>query len=106
MNCIKQVVTDQYAIYNGDCVEVIAGLPDKSVDYSIFNPPFSSLYTYSNSPRDMGNARNDGEFFEQFQFLIKQIARGCPGPSPTTCASGSHLSGCPGPRHCPSPCHR
>lgn len=75
MNCIKQVVTDQYAIYNGDCVEVIAGLPDKSVDYSIFSPPFSSLYTYSNSPRDMGNARNDGEFFEQFQYLIKQLAR-------------------------------
>ena len=75
MNCIKQVVTDQYAIYNGDCVEVIAGLPDKSVDYSIFSPPFSSLYTYSNSPRDMGNARNDGEFFEQFRFLIKQLAR-------------------------------
>lgn len=75
MNCIKQVVTDQYAIYNGDCVEVIAGLPDKSVDYSIFSPPFSSLYTYSNSPRDMGNARNDGEFFDQFQFLIKQLAR-------------------------------
>ena len=75
MNCIKQVVTDQYAIYNGDCVEVIAGLPDKSVDYSVFSPPFSSLYTYSNSPRDMGNARNDGEFFEQFQFLIKQMAR-------------------------------
>lgn len=75
MNCIKQVVTDQYAIYNGDCVEVIAGLPDKSVDYSIFSPPFSSLYTYSNSPRDMGNARNDGEFFEQLQYLIKQLAR-------------------------------
>lgn len=75
MNCINQVVTDQYAIYNGDCVEVIAGLPDNSVDYSIFSPPFSSLYTYSNSPRDMGNARNDGEFFDQFQFLIKQLAR-------------------------------
>lgn len=75
MNCINQVVTDQYAIYNGDCVEVIAGLPDKSVDYSIFSPPFSSLYTYSNSPRDMGNARNDGEFFDQFHFLIKQLAR-------------------------------
>jgi DNA modification methylase len=75
MDCIKQVVTDQYAIYNGDCVEVVAGLPDRSVDYSIFSPPFSSLYTYSNSPRDMGNARNDGEFFDQFQYLIKQLAR-------------------------------
>lgn len=75
MNCIKQAVTDQYAIYNGDCVEVIAGLPDKSVDYSIFSPPFSSLYTYSNSPRDMGNARSDDEFFEQFQYLIKELKR-------------------------------
>lgn len=75
MNCINQVITDQYAIYNGDCIEVIAGLPDKSVDYSIFSPPFSSLYTYSNSPRDMGNARNDEEFYAQFQFLIKELAR-------------------------------
>ena len=75
MNCINQVVTDQYAIYNGDCIEVIAGLPDKSVDYSIFSPPFSSLYTYSNSPRDMGNARTDEEFYAQFQFLIKELAR-------------------------------
>lgn len=75
MNCINQVVTDQYAIYNGDCIEVIAGLPDKSVDYSIFSPPFSSLYTYSNSPRDMGNARTDDEFYAQFQFLIKELAR-------------------------------
>jgi len=75
MNCIEQLTTDSYALYNGDCVEVLQGLPDNSVDYSIFSPPFSSLYTYSNSPRDMGNCRNDDEFFEQFQFLIKQLAR-------------------------------
>ncbi len=75
MNCIEQITTDNYSIFNGDCVEVIAGLPDNSVDYSIFSPPFSSLYTYSNSPRDMGNARNDGEFFEQFGYLIKELAR-------------------------------
>lgn len=75
MNCISQVDRNDYSLFNGDCVEVIAGLPDNSVDYSIFSPPFSSLYTYSNSPRDMGNARNDGEFFEQFQYLIKQLAR-------------------------------
>ena len=55
MNCIEQVETTDYALFNGDCVEVIAGLPDRSVDYSIFSPPFSSLYTYSNSPHDMGN---------------------------------------------------
>lgn len=75
MNCIEQISTDNYTIFNGDCVEVIQGLPDNSVDYSIFSPPFSSLYTYSNSPRDMGNVRNDDEFFEQFGFLVKQLAR-------------------------------
>jgi DNA modification methylase len=75
MNCIDQVVTDQYAIYQGDCVEVLRGIPDESIDYSIFSPPFASLYTYSNSPRDMGNCRNDAEFFEHLGFLITELRR-------------------------------
>lgn len=75
MNCIDQVVTDNYALYHGDCVEVLRGLPDASVGYSIFSPPFASLYTYSNSPRDMGNVRNDGEFFEHFEYLIAELRR-------------------------------
>lgn len=75
MNVLDQVVTDRYAIYHGDCVEVLAGLPEKSVDYSIFSPPFASLYTYSNSPRDMGNCKSDAEFFAQFDFLVQQLAR-------------------------------
>lgn len=75
MNVIEQVVTDQYALYHGDCVEVLAGLPEHSVDYSIFSPPFASLYTYSNSPRDMGNCKSDKEFFDQFDFLVRQLAR-------------------------------
>ncbi len=75
MNCISQTITDKWALYQGDCVEVIAGLPAKSVDYSIFSPPFASLYTYSNSPRDMGNVRNDAEFFEHFAHLVKQLVR-------------------------------
>lgn len=75
MNCINQIVTDKWALYQGDCVEVLAGLPAKSVDYSIFSPPFASLYTYSNSPRDMGNVRNDAEFFDHFSHLVKQLAR-------------------------------
>lgn len=75
MNCIDQVVTDRYAIYHGDCVDVIKGLPDNSVGYSIFSPPFASLYTYSNSPRDMGNVRSDAEFFEHFDYLIAELAR-------------------------------
>ena len=75
MNCIDQTVTDKWAIYNGDCVEVVKGLPDHSIGYSIFSPPFSSLYTYSNSPRDMGNCRNDKDFFEHFGFLIDELRR-------------------------------
>jgi DNA modification methylase len=75
MNCIDQVITDKYAAYHGDCVEVFKGLPDHSIGYSIFSPPFASLYTYSNSPRDMGNVRNDAEFFEHLDYLIAELAR-------------------------------
>jgi len=75
MNVIDQDIADKHAIYHGDCVEVLAGLPAASVDYSIFSPPFASLYTYSNSPRDMGNCRNDAEFFEQFDYLVQQLLR-------------------------------
>lgn len=75
MNCIDQVITDRYALYHGDCVEVLKGLPDHSIGYSIFSPPFASLYTYSNSPRDMGNVRNDAEFFEHLDYLIAELAR-------------------------------
>lgn len=75
MNCIDQTITEKWAIYNGDCVEVVKGLPDHSIGYSIFSPPFSSLYTYSNSPRDMGNCRNDADFFEHFGYLIDELRR-------------------------------
>lgn len=75
MNCIEQTVTDQWTLANGDCVEVLRGLPANSIDYSIFSPPFSSLYTYSNSPRDMGNVRNDAEFFEHFSHLVAELRR-------------------------------
>ncbi len=75
MNCVDQEVTEQWAMYNGDCVEVLRGLPASSIDYSIFSPPFSSLYTYSNSPRDMGNCRTDDEFFEHFGYLIDELRR-------------------------------
>lgn len=75
MNCVNQVVTDKYTLINGDCVEVLRGIPAASVDYSIFSPPFASLYTYSNSPRDMGNVRSDAEFFEHFGFLVAELRR-------------------------------
>jgi DNA modification methylase len=75
MNCIQQVVTPNYTAINGDCVEALRGLPDHCIGYSIFSPPFASLYTYSNSPRDMGNCRDDAEFFEHMGFLIKELRR-------------------------------
>jgi hypothetical protein len=72
---IDSVVTENYALYHGDCIEVIKGIPSESVGYSIFSPPFSSLYVYSNSPRDMGNVRDDREFFAHFAFLIRELYR-------------------------------
>lgn len=72
---INQSVGDGYVAYHGDCVEVVKTLPDRSVDYSIFSPPFASLYTYSNSPRDMGNCRSDEEFFAHFAHLIRELRR-------------------------------
>ena len=75
MNCIDQVVTDRYTAIHGDCVQALQGLPDHSIGYSIFSPPFASLYTYSNSPRDMGNVRTDAEFFEHFDYLVAELLR-------------------------------
>lgn len=75
MKILDQCVTDRWAMYHGDCNEVMAGLPARSVDYSIFSPPFASLYTYSNSPRDLGNVRDQAEFFDHFAFAVDGLMR-------------------------------
>lgn len=75
MKVINQKVNERYALYNGDCVEVMAGLPEQSIDYSIFSPPFESLYTYSDSDRDLGNCRSTEEFYEHLQFIADQLFR-------------------------------
>lgn len=75
MSVIDQKEGDGWVLYRGDCVEVLRQLPDASVGYSIFSPPFSSLYTYSNSDRDMGNCANDDEFFAHFGFLVAELGR-------------------------------
>jgi hypothetical protein len=72
---LDQTIGRNFAVYNADCVDVLASLPDHSVDFSVFSPPFSSLYTYSNSERDMGNAANDDEFFDHFGFLAPELLR-------------------------------
>ena len=68
-------ITENYAIYNGDTTEIIKGIPDNSIGLSVFSPPFSSLYTYSNSDRDLGNSKSDEEFFTHFQFIIEDLYR-------------------------------
>lgn len=75
MNVLDQVITERYSIYHGDTVDVARGLPDSSVHFSVFSPPFSSLYTYSASPRDLGNSRDDAEFWTQYRFLIAESYR-------------------------------
>jgi hypothetical protein len=66
---------DGWKIQLGDCVDVARAIPDDSLDFSVFSPPFSSLYTYSNSDRDMGNSKNDDEFFTHFKFLVSELYR-------------------------------
>ena len=72
---LDQMITDKFSVYNGDCVEVVRGIPDNSIHYTVFSPPFINLYVYSNSERDIGNCKNDQEFYEQFTFLIKELMR-------------------------------
>lgn len=90
MAVTMQVITDDYALYNGDCVEVVRTIPDDSIHMSIYSPPFavdgaagtvtgagggSCLYNYSSSDRDFSNSRTYAEFFEQYEFLVKEIHR-------------------------------
>lgn len=75
MNVLEQVIKNNYAIYNGDSVEITKEIPDNSIHYTLFSPPFSSLYTYSNSDRDMGNCKGDDEFYHHFIYLAKELYR-------------------------------
>lgn len=72
---IPNVTNENYALYNGDCVEVMRGMPDNSVDFSVFSPPFANLYIYSNDLRDMGNCKNTGQFLEQHGYMVEQLMR-------------------------------
>lgn len=75
MAVINQTITPKYAIYNGDCIEVMKSLPDNSIDFSIFSPPFADLYCYSDNPADLGNCRNYDQFFWHFGFVVEQLTR-------------------------------
>lgn len=75
MKVKDQYISKNFALYNGDYIEVMKGIPDNSIHFSVFSPPFASLYTYSNSERDMGNCRTHSEFYEDFGFAVKELYR-------------------------------
>lgn len=75
MNVIDQAIANRYALYHGDSVEITKEIPDNSIHYTIFSPPFSQLYVYSNSDRDMGNCKGDDEFYAHFKYLAEELYR-------------------------------
>ena len=72
---LDKYIDDYCALYNGDTTEIITNFAENSVDMEIYSPPFSSLYTYSNSDRDLGNCKDDAEFFTHFAFITKELYR-------------------------------
>lgn len=75
MDAIEQEVTKRYALYNGDCIGVMGSMPDHSIDLSVYSPPFCGLYNYSSAPEDLSNCRSYEEFFEHYEFVVREIAR-------------------------------
>lgn len=75
MDAVERVITNDYALYRGDCVEVMQGIPSESIDLSVYSPPFGGLYQYSSDERDLSNCLNRDEFFEHYGFAIDQLAR-------------------------------
>jgi len=71
----NQVVTDRYAIYNDDNMKVLPTLEDESIDLAVYSPPFAGLYNYSSDPRDMSNCDTKEQFLEQYEFMVKEMAR-------------------------------
>lgn len=71
----QQTITENYALYNGDCIEVMQSFPDDKIDLSIYSPPFAGLYNYSSDERDLSNCRDYEEFFEHYEFVVKEITR-------------------------------
>lgn len=72
---IDQSITDKWAIYNGDCIEVMTGLPKESIHLSVYSPPFGGLYHYSSSEHDLSNCKDYKQFFEHYAFVVNEIYR-------------------------------
>ena len=72
---LTEVVADRYAIYNGDCVDVMRQLPDRSIHLSVYSPPFGGLYNYSSDERDLSNCADYAEFFEHYAYVVAELVR-------------------------------
>jgi DNA modification methylase len=75
MEVKDQLITDNYAIYNSDCMYVLPTLEDKSIDLSVYSPPFADLYIYSSHENDFSNCDTREQFLQQYEFLVKEMAR-------------------------------
>lgn len=75
MAVIEQEIRDRYALYNGDACEVLTSLPAASIHLSLYSPPFCGLYNYSSSDRDLSNCRSYDEFFEHYEFVVRELYR-------------------------------
>lgn len=75
LKVLDQTIGERFSLYHGDCVEVIRGIPDNSIDLTITSPPFCNLYSYSPSDRDMGNTEDDAHFMDNFDYLIPELFR-------------------------------
>lgn len=75
MAVTDQLITDKFALYNGDCIEVMQGLPDACVGLSIYSPPFGGLYNYSSNERDLSNCDSYEQFFEHYEFVVREKHR-------------------------------
>src|SRR5580698_479469 len=77
---VDQTITRNYALYNADVMDVLPSLPDGSINLSIYSPPFATesggaLYHYSSSDRDLSNSRTYGEFFDHYEFIVRELHR-------------------------------
>lgn len=75
LRCLNEKHSEAFAAYHGDCVDVVRQLPDKSIDFSVYSPPFSGLYIYNDSEADMGNSADDGEFLDHYRYLTEHLFR-------------------------------
>ena len=75
MKVKEQIHEENYSIYNGDCMDVVTELGNESIDLSVYSPPFAGLYNYSSSERDFSNCESKEQFLDQYEFLIKEMAR-------------------------------